>query len=450
MQVLRAEEHGVIPIRVNDSTRIRRDVLKRGWVQLRTGERDWSPTDTSFTEVPRALYAGSMAGLLPLSEDVAVLVEPRFPANLTHMVTAVGKPQVALDVVRAYSETPAAVTADWMLDHIVSDFLTAVEAVEHQGLLRDYLERRAATSSPKGRVLIGPTLSLQSSRGVDYRAEIAFHERTEDNPPNQALVEALNWCLAWTESRQEMKREWQRTVALLHTFRYVSRDRTGHCKQDPRVLHPHDLPESRSSYRRALPLAVALMERRGFSLDSVDGHIALSSLLVETDKVFEDFVRLRLSDYLPDRTLNVLDGNKMKKRPLFRAALPRDVPKGAVELPLGDAHIQPDVLIERGDTTQVVIDVKYKPVKGHAGREDVIEQLVTYAHRLDCGRAISVHPTQAGQSPGLFVSGRVGTTTLYNYRVNLGAYDLEGEMRRMAEVLGALASPDGDGHSASV
>lgn len=435
MRVIAAKEHGLIPLRVTDSTRVRRDVLRRGWVDLRTGVRDWDRTDTSYGEVPRALYAGSMAGLLPLSEDVAVLVEPRFPAQLTAMVNAVGRPEVALDVVRAYGVADDAATADWMLDHIVGDFIGAAEAVTQQGLHREYVERRSTTSSPKGRILAGPTMML-TTRGIDFKAHVAYHERTDATPPNQALVEALHWCLRWTAGRRDMRGQWKRVVGLLHTLRFVERDPEGQFRRARSVQQPLTLPESRSAYRRALPLAVALLERRGFSLDAVDGDLALSSLLVETDTVFEEYVRKRLSDYLPDRSLVVVDGNTMRpKRMLYTAALPADVPANATVLPLGTNNIQPDILIERGQTTLLVIDVKYKPITAHADREDVIEQLVTYAHRLDCGRAVSIHPTQEGQSSGLFVSGRVGTTTLYNYRVNIGAPDIEDEMRTMAKAL---------------
>ncbi len=438
MRVISAKEHGRIPLRVDDSTRVRRDVLKHGWVDLRTGVRDWDPSDTSYGEVPRALYAGSVAGLLPLTEDVAVLVEPRFPAQLTAMVSAVGRPKVALDVVRAYRATDEATTADWMLDHIVGDFISAAEAVTQQGLHRAYVERHSVTSSPKGRLLVGRTMML-ASRGLDFKAHVAYHERTDATPPNQALVEALHWCLRWTTGRRDLREQWKRVIGLLHTFRFVERDQEGKFRSARTVQQPLGLPESRSAYRRALPLAAALLERRGFSLDALDGNLALSSLLVETDRVFEEYARKRLSEYLPDGSLIVVDGNTMTpRRMLYAAAREADVPDSATVLPLGHSTIQPDILIERGPTTLLVIDVKYKSVKAHADREDVIEQLVTYAHRLGCGRAVSVHPTEEGQPSGLFVSGRVGTTTLYNYRVNIGADDIEGEMRAMATALGDL------------
>lgn len=265
MRILTAQEHGPIPLLITDDTRIRRDVLRRAYVSVRADRKSWDLDDASFGEVRQALYAGSLAGLVPLTEDTAVLVKPRFPANLTAMVNAVGYSTVGLDIVRSYSSIVDDGVADWMLDHLANEFVSAVEGVVRQGLLRTYVERRESTTSPKGRVVVGATLARHGSRGVDYRAEVAFHERTEENPPNQALAEALHWVRTWTDRRPKMKALRNRTHTLLHFLRYVPRDREGAFKRDRLVRHPLALPESRSAYRRALPLAVALLERRGFS-----------------------------------------------------------------------------------------------------------------------------------------------------------------------------------------
>lgn len=442
MEIVRAEEHGLIPIQVDANTKVRRDLLRLGLVEMRTGARDWAASDRTYARVPQSLYAGSMVGLLPLNESVSVLVEPRFPANLTAMVNAVGAPTVALDVLRTYGEGGGA-ASDWMLDRIAQDYVSSVERVLEQGLLRTYSEHRTTTSSPKGRILIGVTLARHAARGMDHRVEVAYHERTEVNPPNQALVEGLHWVLEWSDTRRSMSECRQRTSILLNALRHVPRDRGGAYKRDRAVLEPRTLPPSRSAYERALRLAIALVERQGFSLDAATGLLALTSLLVKTDEVFEAYVRLMLSQHLQHPTLQVVDGNTMARRSLFTPALSKDVPAGARVLSLGSATIKPDVLLEQDDRTRLVVDVKYKPVVAHAGREDVLQQLVTYAHRLRCRRAVSVHPTSAGQEGGLYVSGRIGKTTIYNYRVNLAATDIDQEMRRMAVVLGDLARPRG-------
>lgn len=436
MEIIEAKEHGRIPIDLGPSVKIRRDVIKHEWVAVRTGEKDWDDSDTSYTEIPRALFAGSMAGLLPLSEDISVLVTPKHPASLTLMLNALDQSAQPIDLIREYEPLLDEDPADWMLRHIVDELLKATNAVVAQGLHRQYVRKRSITSSPKGRILAGRTMALQA-RGIDFKAEAEYHSRTESTPPNQALLEALHWCLRWVDRRSDMELERERTVALLHALRFVDRDQELHFKQDRVVRHASSFSESRSAYRRALPLALALLERRGFSLDAADGELAMSSLLVKTNDVFEDFVRLRLADYLPDQSLLVVNGRTMEERKLFERPLPDDKPEGAELLPPGRNSIEPDVLIEDAARTRLVIDVKYKGIEGHAGRAD-IEQLVTFAHRLDCRRAVSIHPADEGKKSGLYVSGRIGTTTLYSYRINLGAEDLEEEMRDMAVAVGSL------------
>jgi 5-methylcytosine-specific restriction enzyme subunit McrC len=443
VRIIEAEEHGAIPIRVTASTKLRRDIVKAGFVQRRTDTDQWSKEDRTYATPESALFAGSVVGLLPLTEDEAVMVRPRFPAQLTQMVTAVGAPTHVLELAKRSYDTTGGTDAElWMLERIAADFLEAVESVVAQGLLREYVQEQTSTSSPKGRILFGPTIRLHG-RALDYLAEISYFSRTEFTAPNQALVEALHWVTTWVDRADgptpHMQQCRDRAVRLLHTFRFVPRDRRGAFHLDPRVLRPERLPEARSAYKRALPLGLALLARRGFSLDTADGDLALSSLLVKTDDVFEEYVRLRLAEYMPDRRLSVVDGNTMAKRYLFERAQAKDVPEGAKVLPVGSNNIEPDVLIEEGGRTRLVIDVKYKRISRHADRESVIQQLVTFAHRLGCARAVSIHPVQEGAPSGLFVSGVVGRTTIYSYRLNLGADDLEAEMRQLAKAMCELA-----------
>lgn len=438
MQIVLAKEHGEIPIEVEDNSRFRRDIIKRGLVTMRTQERTWRRDDTTYDRVPRKLFAGSMVGLLPLSEDVAVLVEPRSPASITHMVNAVGWSPVALDLVRFYQSGEPGTAESWMLEQLAGSFLDSIERVVHQGLLRSYVIRDEDTSSPKGHLRVGDTLRRHNSRGRDFEVAVEFFERTETNPLNQCLLEGVHWVTRWATgvpSRQALRK---RALLLLHHLRYVDRDPRRGFRSDRRVREPRLLPASRSAYAEALPIATALLERRGFSLDAAEGLLGLTSLLIKTDDLFEEFVRHRLSELLPDGTLTTINGNRMPLRTLYQRADPAAIPAGVPELPLSRAPIQPDILIEDGSrATRLVIDVKYVPISAYANR-DAIDQIVTYAHRLDCSRAVTIHPASSDQQSGLRVAGRVGRTTIYSYLVNAGAADLEAEMSMMAHSLNQL------------
>ena len=325
-----------------------------------------------------------------------------------------------------------------MLAQLAESFLTAAEQVVHQGLFRSYVPRFEDTSSPKGHLRVSDTLRRHTARGLNYKVAVEFFERTETNPLNQCLLEGAHWVTRWATDTPGRKALRKRALVLLHHLRYVDRDPRMTFKADRRVREPRLLPSSRSAYTQALPIATALLERRGFSLDAAEGLLGLTSLLIKTDDLFEEFVRHRLSELLPDRSLTTIDGNKMPARTLYQRAESTEIPVGVPELPLSRAPIQPDILIEDGSmTSRLVIDVKYVPISTHADR-DAVDQIVTYAHRLNCRRAVTIHPAGEDQDPGLRVAGRVGQTTIYSYLVNAGAADLESEMLRMAQALNQL------------
>lgn len=458
MRVLETVEEGLVPLEegeltLNGETWMRRDVLARGYVEWRAAAPDTGVHryDRSVVPVQGSLRARGVVGLLPLAEDLAVLVRPKFPASITAMVEACEWSPVTIDVLREYQTTGSA--SDWMLSRLVHDYLDAVEVLLDQGLMRNYVRRRTTTSSPKGRLLAGATMSALSVRGIDYKVACEHFERTEETPPNQAIMAALRWSRAWSEKQRKMK-DHRRAGRLLTAFQGVPSDPDRRFLDDPYVRGLRQLPESRSAYRRALALAVALLERRGFSLDAADGTLGLTSLLVETDGLFEEYVRLKLRDRLVGQSLSVLDGNKLAPPiPLFAEVDTSGLLDGAGRrvplLPGRGNRISPDILIRDAvGRTQLVIDVKYKAVKDQGGAEmahadrAAIEQCVTYGLRLGCDRVMSIHPTLEGQSSGLFVSGRIGSITVYQYRLDLGAEDLEAETAAMARSIEQLiASP---------
>lgn len=446
MRILEAVEEGVVPLEQNELSRdgdtwMRRDVLKHGYVEWRASAPESEASDDSVVQVQRSLHARGVVGLLPLAEGLAVLVRPKFPASITAMVEACEWSPVPIKVLRDYQAS--GVASDWMLAHLVHEYLESVELLLSQGLMRNYVRRSSITSSPKGRLLAGATMSKLSVRGIDYQVACEHFERTEENAPNQAIKEALRWSRAWSEKHSKTK-DHKRSGRLLAAFRSVPADRDRAFLRDPYVRGLRQLPESRGAYRRALSLAVALLERSGFSLDTPEGSLALTSLLVKTDGLFEEYVRLRLRDHLIARSLVVRDGNKLDPVvPLFEKVDTSGLTDGAGRsvrlLPGRGNKVSPDILIEDSTgQTRVVIDVKYKAVKDQGGQEAAhadraaIEQCVTYGVRLGCDRVMSIHPTLEGQSSGLFVSGRIGPVTVYQYRLDLGTEDLDAETEAMA------------------
>ena len=211
-----------------------------------------------------------------------------------------------------------------------------------------------------------------------------------------------------------------------------------------RGLRP--LPEARSYYRPALELAIAILTGRGIDLDTAGTSVSLPSLLVRTDSVFEQFVRLNLQEaYIGDSDLSVLDGNTDDGcLPLYEDLGRHDLdalPPGTVVIggsSNSDPDVEPDVVFQRSDGSYPLIaDVKYTNVRRHADRAEV-EQIALYGMRYRSATVMTVHPKRNDTRGGMHVSGRIGDTIVYQYRVDLAADDLGTGMRTMTDCTRAL------------
>lgn len=473
MKLVEAVEQGEIPIDVAElarggQMRIRREAMR--FVELRS-PADRSATEGGMVPMRSALYVRGCVGVLPLNDEYAVHVTPKAPASITAMLRAVGRTDAIIHATtfqRGYETVTAA--SDGMLDHLVDEFLTSMEAVVSEGVYRMYERRRETSSHPRGRLMAGATMQL-AARGSAHLAVSEHFERTATNPPNQCLLAALIWAKRWNENfelhgedgterpetrkalramRERQERRAHKVNRLLHHWRHIEPDGSQHFLLDAQVQARVPMPAHRRSYSYALPLAVALLLRRGFSLDAASGQLAFQSLLVDTEVLFETFVRARLAALLSDTGLVVRNGNALREViHLYSDAEPEDIPDRLRPLPVWTmlktptAPIEPDILIENDDgRALLVLDAKYKVVKAAASTDDV-RQLVTYAVNRGVKRVVSIHPRDRidgeHSDARLFVTGRIGDIVVYQYRLALDAPDLDAETAVMAEVVRSLA-----------
>ncbi|MEW2346900.1 hypothetical protein AB0904_04455 [Streptomyces sp. NPDC006684] len=392
------------------------------------------------------LSAKGTSGLIPLTDRIALQVRPRFPLrNLTHMVTVCGYVPTMLPALRDYQLTDQA--SDWLLDVMADALLAALDMVSLNGLLRTYRHRTEAGSYPHGRINTTASMLRYASRGVNHKAEFSWFERTADNPPNRCLKSAVALLHARYSRMPRQKGVRQRIARLAESMRVlqdVRLESRPFSLHDPQVRGDVPLPETRAHYRPALELAVAILTGRGISLDADAGNVSMPTLLVKTEDLFEEFIRVSLQKALSHHTtLSVLDGNQKPGRLRLYEGLP-DAESEALpahEKPAAsgkEPDANPDIVFRFGDGTHpLVADVKYSNVKGYAERSEV-EQVVLYGHRYRSPVAMTIHPCRADSKKGLYVAGRIGSTIVAQYRVDLGADDLEAELEEMAKQLGDL------------
>ncbi|AEW96216.1 hypothetical protein SCATT_38450 [Streptantibioticus cattleyicolor NRRL 8057 = DSM 46488] len=399
-----------------------------------------------FVDKGFRLSAKGVSGLIPLTDRIAIQVRPRFPLrNLTHMVTVCGYVPTMLPALRDYQLADQA--SDWLLDVMADALLAALDTVSLNGLHRTYHHRTDAGSYPHGRVNTTSSMLRYASRGINHKAEFSWFERTADNAPNRCLKSAVALLHARYSRIPRQKGVRQRIARLAESMRVlqeVKLEVRPFSLHDPQVRGDAPLPETRAYYRPALELAVAVLTGRGINLDDHTGNLSMPSLLVKTEDLFEEFIRVSLQKAMSNHTiLSVLDGNqKPGKVKLYEDLLDterEDLPAHEKPTAPGKApEANPDIVFRLSDGTHpLVADVKYSNVKGYAERSEV-EQVVLYGHRYRSPVAMTIHPCRADSKKGLYIAGRIGSTIVAQYRVDLGADDLEAELEEMAKQLSDL------------
>ena len=457
MDIISCQEYGPIEVEVSKILDTEGRLTLAGGVLGRYVRAD-------FKDHRLRLSAMGITGLIPLTHRVMIQVRPRFPVrNLTHMVSVCGYTPTILSALRDYS--PSEYWADWLLDVLADALLAAVDSIRQQGLLRVYIQRSDVSAFPRGRVNITATAIRIASRGINHRVDYSWFERTIDNAPNRLLKAALLQLHAqylYAPKRQGIRTRMSRIAEAIRLFREVGTDRYLQSLNDPQVRGTQLLPTPRGYYRPALGLAIAILTRRGVSLDpfvparthatgmpfTVDpgssDYVTLPTLLVKTEDLFEEFVRLSLQASFSDEPdIAILDGNKSEGR------LPLYVPYTAADLTGLPAHeivtmrgqepnAEPDIVCRRPDGSHpLVADVKYTNVENLANRSEV-EQVVLYGIRYKSPIVMTIHPKRDRASRGLHVAGRIGPLLITQYRVDLSGSDLGAEMKLFADDLRAL------------
>lgn len=401
------------------------------------------------------LQATSYVGVIPLNERLVVRVKPRVPlANLTRMVVETGHDLLPLSAFRDYSARGTA--DDWAMDIYTDALLDYVDELLIQGLLREYRRCEDEGHLPHGGLDFGRTVQRFAARGIPNKASYFWHERTIDTPPNRcikAAMEAVHTHL--TKAKAQPRRGDRARLARLGgqflAFDEVADDPEYRFLDDPQVLGLTPLPDPRSYYRPVLDLAVLILRDLGFALELGGEDVQMGSLLVDTNKLFENFVRVSLAKHAAERAwpAEVIDGNTVEGRlDLYDVPDPLPSPLG-VPLPAlasrDPGKAQPDVVLRALDGTfSLVAEVK-NTTRGASDESDTlpdrkeVEQAVTYALRYNLKRTLLIHPWRTG-AKGLVYVGRIRYIDVYDYRLDLSSQEhLDGALADMAQIVARLA-----------
>lgn len=402
----------------------------------------------SFVRGELRLQATSYVGVIPINDRVVVRVKPRVPlANLTRMVMDTGHGLTALTALREYSGKGTA--DDWAMDLYSKALIDYVDGLLLEGVFRTYVRREGEGHFPHGRMEMSRTLQRFAARGVPNKAAYSWHERTIDNPMNRCVKAAMEAVYSYLANRPVSKSDTRlaRLAGQLPAFDEVSDDPDMRYLDDPEVIGSTPLPDSRAYYRPVLDLSKLIVRGVGIALELGGSDVEMGSLLIDTNTLFENFVRVSLAKHaaVAHWPVSVLDGNGEGKVPLYDVPDALPSPLGAPMSALAShdrGKAQPDIVFSALDGRVSLIAEVKNTDKGKNARlpeRGEVEQAVTYALRYGLSFTVLIHPWVKGET-GLVYVGRIRTIDVYDYRLDLSTDEgIDPALEDMATALGTLA-----------
>lgn len=376
--------------------------------------------DIDFRGGRLVLRSTRYIGLIPISDRIAIHVEPKVPiGNLFNMISRAGVQVSALPgFVRGYAESrdPAVSPEDFYLD----TFISALRPTRTAGPLKQYTSYETSKEL-RGRLLAASTISRYRSRGICNVHSFEVHNQTLDNVANRIIKHTAERLLKHITARPYgNKRDIAREIArLLDAFSSVNS-----ALVNPSIVARNTinvirgLPASHRFYEPALWLSYLIATESGVKMESV-GRPRFETLIIDVADVFEHYVRELCRDSAVHHFggCRVVDGN-LKPIQLF--------------LQGGTFPSHPDVYFLRQGAACAVVDAKYKP---KLSAEDRYE-LIGFCEALNVTRAAFVCPRFSEASNTV----HVGTTStgkqIYIAFIDLSAADMEIEELRFTQELG--------------
>lgn len=319
-----------------------------------------------------------------------------------------------LTYLRAYLRTEQPFES--LVEFLARALILQMTSIEQHGLYRRYRAKQEVTSFPRGRILIGDSIKDAWSRGHTRSVAVKYYEFSVDNAHNRLLKYALSLAVQYTRSLgSPAARFISRMSDLENLFGSVPMDVSlGYLPEVIFSLDEQSIPETRDYYVEICRTAVLLVEYSGL-LPDVGGKEPTLSFVVDMEKVFEEYCLKVLQEERDALGWISVAHGKDEDHNLFTGP---DHDKRRAE---------PDILIERDDGQQLVVDVKYK---NKPKRED-INQAVTYAIRFDCSRVVLLCFAEQAHQTGWKFLGIVGDkVVVWVYRMYLDNTDMEAEERR--------------------
>jgi 5-methylcytosine-specific restriction enzyme subunit McrC len=387
--------------------------------------------------IPR-LQMDRYVGYIPLNDEYAVEVRPRVPiANLERLIgLASGQfTKVLQKHFRQFSHTDEKPFP--LLDLLAAQLIESFERIWERGLLSTYDQKRQVSATPVGRIHVFESTWRSRKSGRPLSVSTAYH-RTHDFGPNRVIAvtfdRLLRQLMACSDRiGSERRMHLRRIIERLNNISAASEK-----ELSPRALSRFlkNLPPHHEQYAHTLLLSQLVLANAGIAIRGRGNLAVLPTILIDMEKVFEDYARNILFRHVEGTggATEVLNGNL--QRPTGASMLLfEDRPTGS-----GNSSVTPDIVISFHGRPALVVDAKYKPLKGLPDRSD-INQVITYGVRYATSRVMLLYPNRPEGHAAVETLGTVGTIRVMVGRMDLTSSDMEAEESQFtAEVFASCSS----------
>jgi len=304
--------------------------------------------------------------------------------------------------------------------------------LEKFGLHRDYVRKEIETPVIRGRLLIKETVLKQWARSAFDRATVSPYDYSRDVLINQAIRYTL-WHVLRTYERVATHPDpliLKDLDVAVRAMANVTLDRSrGFLPALRRLLLDDAIPNTRFYMRRLLHLCHMILDDLGIDLEDPKGQrVALPAMVVNMERVFQQFLRLSIRQELQNMTnVDCWNTTREHRHSLFLPA--EGIPGGMRAEVAEQEYAEPDFVVAKDGKPSLICDAKYATERHRAD----VYQVVAHALAYGAVNALLIYPSHLETEVGFTCLGRIGSVTVFVYCYPLDSMDLNEASRAMVD-----------------
>lgn len=345
-------------------------------------QRHYGATGQSYYSlIHNGVCFNQFVGVLQIA-DVTIEVLPKIDKN-SHFKEALSNKTLwqkrLIDMLLAVSSMDAQITgnaylnikANSILDAYLGLFVTEVERLLHQGLIKQYRKQEANLSTLKGRINFSQ--HIRHNTAHQERFFVEYNEYSHNNLYNQILYKTLK-LVAKLNTNQKITTH---INSLLLNFPDMA-----DCYVDEKVFERIVYTRKNQHYRSALHIAQLIL--LNYHPDITHGQTSIFSLMFDMNKLWERFVLSSLYRYKKNHHIVV---KEQVYKPFWS----------------GNNHsvgVKPDIVISHAQNKKkCVLDAKWKHLLSSKPSVEDLRQLYVYHHYYEAEKVALVYPATDELAP---------------------------------------------------